>query len=116
MEVSLLLIRQIAELFFMLLMGFIIAKIRFLSEADSKVVSKLVLYLVMPCSILNAFQESFSKEKLRGLLLAFAAALLAHLLLMAVNAACQRLLHMDGVEVCSAYYSCLLYTSPSPRD
>lgn len=65
MEVSLLLIRQIAELFFMLLMGFIIAKIRFLSEADSKVVSKLVLYLVMPCSILNAFQESFSKEKLR---------------------------------------------------
>lgn len=105
MEVSLLLIRQIAELFFMLLMGFIIAKIRFLSEADSKVVSKLVLYLVMPCSILNAFQESFSKEKLRGLLLAFAAALLAHLLLMAVNAACQRLLHMDGVEVCSAYYS-----------
>ena len=36
MEVSLLLIRQIPELFFMLLMGFIIAKIRFLSEADSK--------------------------------------------------------------------------------
>lgn len=105
MEVSLLLIQQIGELFLMLLMGFVIAKIRFLSEADSKVISKLVLYLVMPCSILNAFQESFTPEKLQGLLLAFAAALVAHLLLMAVNMACRRWLHMDGVEVCSAYYS-----------
>ena len=46
MEISILLMEQIAELFLMILMGYIIVKTGLLKGEDSKVISKIVLYLV----------------------------------------------------------------------
>ena len=54
MEISILLMEQIAELFLMILMGYIIVKTGLLKGEDSKVISKIVLYLVIPCVIINA--------------------------------------------------------------
>ena len=55
MEISILLAQQIAQLFLMILMGFLIVKAGLLKDEDSKVLSKIVLYLIIPCVILNAF-------------------------------------------------------------
>ena len=57
MHMSLLLMEQILELFLMILMGFIIVKAGIVTDEDSKVLSKIVLYLIIPCVIINAFQE-----------------------------------------------------------
>ena len=52
---TLLLTKQIAELFIMILLGFILVKSSLLTERDSKVLSTVALYIVTPCVIINAF-------------------------------------------------------------
>ena len=56
MEVSILLMQQIAQLFIVLLMGYVVVKVGLLKASDSKVLSVVFVYLVMPCVVLNAFQ------------------------------------------------------------
>lgn len=60
MELSILLMEQIAKLFIMIFMGYAIVKMGFLKDEDSKVLSTLVLYLIVPCVILNAFQVDYT--------------------------------------------------------
>lgn len=62
MQISILLMEQIFELFLMILMGFIIVKAGIVKEEDSKVLSKIVLYLIIPCVIINAFQVDYTKN------------------------------------------------------
>ena len=46
MHISILLMEQIIELFIMILLGFIIVKAGIVKDEDSKVLSKIVLYLI----------------------------------------------------------------------
>ena len=103
--ISILLAQQIAQLFLMILMGFLIVKIGLLKDEDSKVLSKIVLYLIIPCVILNAFQVDYTPETVRGLLVAFAASLLMQVVLLFAVSALGRVFHLDAVEITSVYYS-----------
>ena len=76
MELSILLMEQIAKLFIMIFMGYVVVKMGLLKDEDSKVLSTLVLYLIVPCVILNAFQVDYTPEKVSGLELACIASLL----------------------------------------
>lgn len=75
MHISILLMEQIIELFIMIFMGFIIVKTGIVKDEDSKVLSKIVLYLIIPCVIINAFQVDYTSKTVRGLLIAFAVAM-----------------------------------------
>ena len=46
MELSILLMEQIAKLFIMIFMGYAVVKMGLLKDEDSKVLSTLVLYLI----------------------------------------------------------------------
>lgn len=105
MDISILLAKQIAQLFLMIFMGFLIVKTGLLKDEDSKVLSKIVLYLIVPCVIVNAFQVDYTPQTVRGLLIAFAASLLTQVLLLVILSALGRLLHLNEVEVASIYYS-----------
>ena len=59
MHISILLMEQIIELFIMIFMGFIIVKTGIVKDEDSKVLSKIVLYLIIPCVIINALRLCF---------------------------------------------------------
>ena len=76
MQISILLMEQIFELFLMILMGFIIVKAGIVKEEDSKVLSKIVLYMINPSVIINAFQVDYTKKTVNGLLIALAASVL----------------------------------------
>lgn len=76
-----------------------------LKDEDSKVLSKIVLYLIIPCVILNAFQVDYTPETVRGLLVAFAASLLMQVVLLFAVSALGRVFHLDAVEITSVYYS-----------
>lgn len=69
MHISILLMEQIVELFIMILMGFIIVKAGIVKDEDSKVLSKVVLYLIIPCVIINAFQVDYTSKTVKGLLM-----------------------------------------------
>ena len=53
MQISVLLAEQIAELFLMILMGYVIVKLGLVTDDDSKILSKIVLYIVIPCVIIR---------------------------------------------------------------
>ena len=59
MELSLLLAQNIFGLFLIIFVGYLTVKCRVLTPDDSKVISKVVLYIVCPCTILNSFQIDF---------------------------------------------------------
>ena len=62
MQISLILMQQIAQLFLILLMGYAVVKAGLLKASDSKVLSVVFVYLVMPCVVLNAFQIKDGRE------------------------------------------------------
>ena len=105
MQISILLMEQIFELFLMILMGFIIVKAGIVKEEDSKVLSKIILYLIIPCVIINAFQVNYTKETVNGLLLALVASILLQIILLLVVSLISRLFSLNEVESASIYYS-----------
>ena len=105
MHISLLLMEQIIQLFLMIFMGFVIVKARLLKSEDSRVLSVIVLYLIVPCVIINAFQVDYTKDTVQGLLIALAASVLTQIVLLIVISVFGKLIHLNEVEVASLYYS-----------
>ena len=60
MHISILLMEQIIQLFLMIFMGFLIVKARLLNSEDSKILSIIVLYLIIPCVITIYQDRSFT--------------------------------------------------------
>lgn len=105
MEISILLLKQIAQLFLMIFMGYLMVKIKFLKEEDSKVISKIILYLIVPCVIIQAFQVDYTKSVMKGLLVACIASVILQFLLLFVTWILGKIFHLNEVEYTSAYYS-----------
>lgn len=105
MQISILLIEQIAELFLMILMGFIIVKADIVKEEDSKVLSKIVLYVIIPCVIINAFQVDYTSKTINGLLIALVASVMLQVILLIVTILIGKICSLNEVEIASIYYS-----------
>ena len=105
MQMSILLLKQIAQLFLMILMGHIIVKAKLLKGEDSKVLSKIILYLIIPAVIINAFQVDYSPNVTKGLITACIASIILQFLLLFVTYIMQKMFHLNSVEFTSAYYS-----------
>ena len=106
MQISLILAQQIAELFLILLIGYVLVKARLLKSADSRVLSVVMVYAVMPCVIINAFQVDYSPAVVTGLLYAFALAIALHALLLLLARLLRRPLRLDVIE-----RTCIIYTN-----
>ena len=52
------LVGKIAALFIVMFLGFVLVKTGICRSDDSRVLSRLAVYIVVPCSILSAFQVS----------------------------------------------------------
>ena len=98
MQISLLLMQQIAQLFLILLMGYAVVKTGLLKASDSKVLSVVFVYLVMPCVVLNAFQIKDTPEIRTGLLYSMGIAVGMHVVFLLLNALFRRPLKLDAVS------------------
>ena len=99
------LISKIVSLALIMLMGWLLVKGNVMRAQDSEGLSKLTLYLIMPCVILSSFQVDYSEEVKDGLFLAFLAAAVIHLILILLNTILKKTLHLDTVEQVSVMYS-----------
>ena len=70
MQISLLLMEEIIKLFVIMFMGYAVVKAGLMKSSESKSVSVIMVYLVIPCVILNAFQVEYTPDVQKGLLLA----------------------------------------------
>ena len=105
MEASILLLQQITILFLIMAMGFGLVKWGKLKAADAKPLSVLLVYLILPCVIIHAFQIEITPTVLQGLGLAAVAAIGVHVILIVVTALLTRPLHLNAIEVMSSIYS-----------
>ena len=105
MHISILLMEQIIQLFLMIFMGFLIVKAKLLNSKDSKILSIIVLYLIIPCVIINAFQVDYTPQTVKGLLIALAGSVMTQVILLIVVSILGRVFHLNEVEVASIYYS-----------
>ena len=105
MEISLLLAQQILQLFLILLMGYAVVRCGLLKAEDSRVLSVIMVYLVLPCVVLKAFQIDDSPQLRQGLVYAFALAVMLHLLFLALTAVLKKPLRLNTIEGATVIYS-----------
>ena len=62
MQISLLLMEEIAKLFAIMLMGYAVVKAGLMKSSESKGISVVMVYLVIPCVIIDAFQVDYTAD------------------------------------------------------
>lgn len=105
MELSLILAQSIASMGIMIVIGYIIVKTHLLPFEASKYISSLILYVIQPCIILNAYLIDYSRERLAGLGICAIAAVAAHLLFILFEHVTGRALHLSNVDRASLVYT-----------
>ena len=69
----LMLLEQIVQLFLCIVLGWLLVRLHLLKPEDSRVLSKVCLYLVTPCVIIDSFQTEWEESTLRTLAVGTAA-------------------------------------------
>ena len=105
MQISILLMEEIIKLFVIMFMGYAVVKAGLMKSSESKSVSVVMVYMVIPCVILNAFQVEYTPDVQKGLLLACAAAVAVHILFLLLTAILKKPLHLDVIERATIIYS-----------
>ena len=103
--ISLILAQQIAVLVLMMLCGLLVVRAGLIRSEDSRVISVLCVYIILPCVMLHSFQITYSDEIRDGFFLALAAAVAVHVLLLILVGILGKFLHFDRVEQMSLLYS-----------
>ena len=104
MEISIMLAKEIAKLFLIMFMGYTIVRLGLVKSQDSKCISVVLVYLVIPCVILNAFQVDFTPDIQKNLVFAFAAAIGIHILFLLANIPLRGALHLNAIEQANIIY------------
>ena len=97
--------REILVLFIIMTSGFILVKAKALKESYSKVLSKLIIYLINPCVIIHSFQVELSSEYISGFILSIVVAFMLHGLTFAVVYLASLFFKFSAIEKTSAIYS-----------
>ncbi len=92
------LIVQIAELFIIMILGWLVVRCKLVKEESVQHFSKVVVNTVTPCAIFESFQIEYSQERLSGLILAFVAALVVHVIFFLLTHILRKPLHLSAVE------------------
>ena len=101
---NLLLFQQIAKLFILIFLGWAIVKAGILKSEDSRVLSMLLLYVIVPCVCVSGFQVERTAENSRMVGLSLLSALVMNGLCILLGALAARVFHLDVVEEASVQY------------
>ena len=105
MQISLLLMEEIIKLFVIMFMGYAVVKAGLMKSSESKSVSVILVYLVIPCVIIKAFQVDYTPDVQKGLFLAIAAAVAIHILFLLITIPLKKIFQMDVIEQATCIYS-----------
>ena len=105
MELSILLSKHIASLLLMLLTGVALVRLKVLKAGQEVVLNKVLLYAVVPYSIINAYQMEYTPERLAALGIALGGAAFFFLMAMLLARLLRRPLGLDRVEEAGLIYS-----------
>ena len=96
---------EISVLFLMMALGFAVVRMGLLKADDSRVLTVLSVYVIIPAVIVNSFQIELTSDVVHLFMLAIAAAVLIHILLYLVAWIAGRAQHLSVLEKASIIYS-----------
>jgi hypothetical protein len=86
-------------------MGYVLVKAKIVKPEESGILSRLSIYIITPCTILNAFQIEVTPEVKSGMMFAFGMALFLQVGMIIAGEIIKRFAHLDVVESDSVIYS-----------
>ena len=86
-------------------MGYAVVKAGLMKSSERKSVSVILVYLVIPCVIIKAFQVDYTPDVQKGLFLAIAAAVAVHILFLLITIPLKKIFQMDVIEQATSIYS-----------
>lgn len=104
MQVSLILMEEIVMLFLIMAMGTIVVRRGLIKANESRSVSVILVYIVIPCVIINAFQIDYDEHVRNGLILAFVVSIVIHILFLAATYLMKKPLNLDAIEKATIIY------------
>lgn len=75
-----LIFNQLLKMLFIMVLAFICYKIKLVNQEGNKTCSNLLLLVVNPCLIITAFQTDYDDKLVRGLIISFIWAVIAHII------------------------------------
>lgn len=103
--IGVILAKKIFSMLLIIFSGFILVKTKIVKVEDSKILSVLTLYLIMPCSVFAALIVEYDPQIWHGLMLAVLTAALIHAWMITVSWLLGRTLGLSRVEQASIVYS-----------
>lgn len=102
---GILLAQKILPLFIIIMISAVLTKCDVLKADNSKGLASIQVYLITPCSFINAFQVSYSNEIKNGLLLSYLSAACILAIIMLISFSLKRVLQLEPEELVSSLYS-----------
>ncbi len=84
MEIGLAVANQVAIMVIIIAIGFFCYKIKLLTDAGVKNMSDILLFVVTPCMLINAYQQDYTSDMAKKFLLSAGMALVLHLVMITV--------------------------------
>lgn len=103
MELSVMIVKQILSMFLMIAVGMMLIRLHIVGKETGRGLSRIVVHVILPCTIINAFQIEYTSSIARGFALAFAVAFVCNLFLILFPYTL-RFLHLSSVEQASISY------------
>ena len=85
METAGLLLNEIAVLFLMMSLGFLLVKTKMVKSEDSRVLSMVLIWIIQPAVIIRSFQIDFTPDVRDRFLLAVVVAVAVNLILVPIT-------------------------------
>ena len=96
---------EIAVLFLMMSLGFLLVKTKMVKSEDSRVLSMVLIWIIQPAVIIRSFQIDFTPDVRDRFLLAVVVAVAVNLILVPITWGYKKLFKLDAVERSSIMYA-----------
>lgn len=85
MELSLTVLNQVLVMFVLMLIGYISFKTKLANDTGNKQMTNILLYVVSPLVIIDAYQMKYEEQLAKNLLIAFALGVVSHLIAIGIS-------------------------------
>ena len=96
--------QEIVSMFLMVAVGIILIRTGMVEDATGTYLSRIAMKVLLPCTIINAFQIEYGEEIKKGLILAFVLAILFNLILIILPEMMKRRMKLSVMERASLSY------------
>ena len=105
MNPGLILMSKLAAMMLMVIVGYGAVKFHVVESDDSKMLSRLIVYILQPCLICRSFQIDLTPERLHGFLCALGLGFGAYAVWIMSLEILKKPLKLDAIDRCSMIYS-----------